>query len=81
MNERQIIEKLKDQGKKVADLATELAAEYGVKETSADNMLRQLIAGQRWYPVYATWLKNNYGVTVEKPSWLLPVRERMRLAA
>jgi len=82
MNERQIIRKLEDDGLKVADLAKDLAAEYGVKVTSADNMLRELIAGKRWYPIYAAWLKDNHGIEITKPEWLLPARERrMALAA
>lgn len=81
MDEKQIKRKLEDEGLKVADLATEMAAEHGIKVTSADNMLREMIAGRRWYPVYAAWLQNKYAITLVKPQWLMPVRDRMRLAA
>lgn len=81
MNEKQIKRKLEDDGLKVVDLAVEIADAFDVKRKSADNMLRDLIAGRRWYPVYAAWLQENYEITVEKPEWLKPVRERMRLAA
>lgn len=81
MNEKQTKRFLEDKGKKVADLAREIAAEFGVTEKSADSMLRELIAGRRWFPVYAKWLDKNYGIKIEKPSWLKPVRERMRAAA
>ncbi|QQS33517.1 MAG: hypothetical protein IPM50_02735 [Acidobacteriota bacterium] len=77
MDEKQIKRKLEDDGLRVADLAKHLASDFGVKETSADNMLRELIAGRRWYPVYAKWLQQNYFITVNKPAWLLPVRERL----
>lgn len=77
MTEKQIKRKLEDNGLKVADLAKRLASERGIKETSADNMLRELIAGRRWYPDYAEWLRKNYFITITKPTWLMPVRERM----
>lgn len=83
MTEREIKRHLEDNGFRIADLAVELQKQFGGVSTiqSADTMLRQLIAGHRWYPVYAKWLGDNYGVIVEKPSWLRPVRERMRQAA
>ena len=83
MTEREIKRHLEDNGYRIADLAVELQKQFGSVSTiqSADTMLRQLIAGHRWYPIYAQWLADNYGVTVDKPSWLKPVRERMRAAA
>ena len=83
MNEKQIKRHLEDNGIRVADIAVELQKQFHNVSTiqSADTMLRQLIAGHRWYPVYAAWLHDNYGVIVEKPEWLKPVRERMRRAA
>lgn len=81
MNEKQIKRKLEDRGIKVVDVAARMADEFPIKRNSAEVMLRQLIAGQRWYPAYADWLKANYGITVDKPSWIKPVRERMKQAA
>jgi hypothetical protein len=83
MNEKQIKRHLEDNGLRVADVAVELQKQFGTINSiqTADTMLRQLIAGHRWYPVYAKWLADNYGVIVEKPEWLKPVRERMRIAA
>jgi hypothetical protein len=81
MTEKEIKRLLEDRGLRVADLAREVEAEFGVTIRSADSMLRELIAGRRWFPVYAAWLKKNHGITVEKPAWLRPVRERMRVAA
>jgi hypothetical protein len=81
MNEKQIKRKLEDDGLKIVDVARAMHAEFPITRNSAEVMLRQLIAGQRWYPVYADWLKKNYGITVDRPTWLKPVRERMRQAA
>lgn len=82
MNEKQIKRHFEDNGLKIADVAREMNKQFtGITEGSADVMLRQLIAGQRWYPVYAQWLTETYGVVVDKPAYLLPVRERMRQAA
>lgn len=82
MNEKQIKRRLEDNGLKIADVARELNKDFpDITPGSADMMLRQLIAGQRWYPVYADWLLVNYGIRVDKPSWLKPVRERMRRQA
>lgn len=82
MNEKQIKRHFEDLGLKIADVARELIKDHpGVKESSADMMLRELIGGRRWYPVYAAWLKSRFGITVDRPAWLRPVRERMRQAA
>ncbi len=82
MNEKQIKRHFEDNGLKIADVAREMNTAFpGITEGSADVMLRQLIAGHRWYPVYAKWLTDNYGVIVDKPAYLLPVRERMKAAA
>jgi hypothetical protein len=82
MNEKQIKRNLEDRGLKIVDVARAMHKAFpSITRNSAEVMLRQLIAGQRWYPVYAEWLKQNYGITVDKPKWLMPVRERMRQAA
>lgn len=82
MNEKQIKRHFEDNGLKTADVAREMNKAFpDITPGSADMMLRQLIAGHRWYPIYAKWLTDNYGVIVDKPTWLLPVRERMRVAA
>lgn len=82
MDEKQIKRHFEDLGLKITDVSQALQAAFPtITIGSADVMLRQLIAGQRWYPVYANWLSSTYGVTVDKPSWMRPVRERMRQAA
>jgi hypothetical protein len=82
MTEKEIKRKLEDDGLKVVDVARALSKQFPqVGERSAETMLRELIAGRRWFPVYAEWLKRKYGVEVNRPSWLKPVRERMRQAA
>lgn len=82
MNEKQIKRHFEDMGLRITDVAKAMNEQFtGITPGSADVMLRQLIAGHRWYPVYADWLQQKYGVTIDKPTWLLPVRERMRLAA
>lgn len=81
MTEKEIKRTLEDNGFRVADVARHLAKEFDVTIGSADTMLRNLIAGRQWLPQYAIWLKKNYKVIVTKPSWVKPVRERMKAAA
>lgn len=82
MNEKQIKRHFEDRGLRITDVAREMNQAFpDITPGSADVMLRQLIAGHRWYPVYADWLKATYGVSVNKPAWMKPVRERMKLAA
>lgn len=82
MTEKEIKRKLEDDGYRVVDVAREMAKDFRtITEGSAETMLRELIAGRRWFPVYAAWLQKKYKVTVIKPDWARPVRERMRQAA
>lgn len=82
MNEKQIKRHFEDKGLKIVDVAKEMHKAFPtITEGSADVMLRQLIAGQRWYPVYVKWLKKKYNVIVDEPTWIKPVRERLRMAA
>ena len=81
MSETQIKRTLEDRGLKIIDVARHMAKEFPITEGSAETMLRELIAGTRWFPVYAGWLEDNYGVTVNRPASARPVRERMRQAA
>ncbi len=81
MTEKEIKRELEDCGLRIADLARSLAGDYGVSVKSADNMLRDLIAGRRWYPTYAKWLDEQYQITVTPPVPFAAVRERMKLAA
>jgi hypothetical protein len=82
MTEKEIKRKLEDDGFRVIDVARHMARDFtSITEASAETMLRQLIAGSRWFPVYAAWLQRTYGVTVDRPTWARPVRERMRQAA
>lgn len=82
MNEKQIKRFFEDRGKKIADVAREMNADFpGLTPGSADVMLRQLISGHRWLPVYAEWLRRKYKITVERPDAFRPVRERMKAAA
>lgn len=81
MTEREIKRKLEDNGIRVVDVARDMAKAFPITEGSAETMLRDLIAGRKWFPVYADWLRKNYSVIVERPSWMKPVRERMKIAA
>lgn len=82
MTEREIKRKLEDDGYRVIDVARHMETEFPITLNSAESMLRDLIAGLRWFPKYAKWLEDNYGVTCEKPAWLKKgVRERMKQAA
>lgn len=80
MTEKEIKRKLEDDGFRVADIARHLAREFSITVGSADTMLRELIAGRRWFPTYAQWLKKNYGVVVSKPASYKPIRERLKAA-
>ena len=82
MTEKDIKRKLEDDGFRVVDVARHLAREFKtVNAKSAETMLRELIAGKRWLPAYAEWLKTNYNVIVDRPVSAKPVRERMKQAA
>ncbi len=82
MNEFQIKRHFERKGKKIVDIVKDMHDDFpDVKLTACDVMLRQLIAGQRWYPKYAQWLKTRYGVSIQKPEWIRSVRQRMKLAA
>lgn len=77
MNEKQIKRHLQDSGLRIADLARELSAEFGITYRSADTMLREMIAGRQWYPNYVRWLRDRYGIEPNRPQWLRNVRERL----
>ncbi|MCC7308303.1 MAG: hypothetical protein IT173_12110 [Acidobacteria bacterium] len=82
MNEKQIKRHFEDRGLRISDVAKTMQEDFpGITLNSADVMLRQLIAGARWYPIYAKWLKSKFGVTVDQPAWVPGVRERMRRLA
>lgn len=82
MNEKQIKRHLEDHGLKISDVARKMHEAFPtITIGSADVMLRQLISGTRWYPVYASWLQREYKITIDKPAWLIGVRERMRRLA
>lgn len=81
MNERQIKRKLEDEGKRISDLVRQLQEEFPITFGSANTMLRDVIAGKRWLPVYVEWLKENHGIIVDRPKPYRGVRERMKIAA
>ncbi len=81
MTEKQIKRFFEDRGMRIVDVAREMQKAFpSIKPESAEVMLRELLAGRRWYPTYADWLEATYGVTVSKPSFK-NVRDRMKLAA
>ncbi|MFZ1699966.1 MAG: hypothetical protein WAU71_04030, partial [Pyrinomonadaceae bacterium] len=61
MNEKQIKRKLEDRGILVTDVAAAMHEAFPITRGSAEVMLRDLIAGRRWYPVYVDWLASEYG--------------------
>jgi hypothetical protein len=81
MTEKEIKRKLEDDGLKLVDVASQMAEQFPITKGSAETMLHDLLAGRRWMPKYAEWLRDTFGVTVEKPKWIKSVRERMRVAA
>jgi hypothetical protein len=82
MNEKQIKRSIEDnQGERLIDVARRMAKEFGVTEGSAETMLRDLVAGRRYFPVYAKWLEQNYQVTVIVPPAYQSARRRMKLQA
>lgn len=81
MTEREIKRKLEDDGYKIVDVAQKMAQAFPIKAGSAETILHDMLAGRRWMPVYADWLKSTFGVVLQKPEWIKGVRERMRIAA
>lgn len=85
MNERHIKRTLEDNGLLVADVARMMRDDFpDITEKSADTMIRDLISGRRWFPVYAKWFNRKFkrfGLEIEKPAWIRSVRERMKIAA
>lgn len=81
MTEKEIKRKLEDDGFRVIDVARHLAKDFPITVGSAETMLREMIAGRRYFATYAEWLKTNYSVTVNKPEGYKTVRERMKQAA
>ena len=78
MTENENRKVLLDKGIKLVDISKRMSDEFDITEKSAQVMLQHLISNQRWYPVYANWLNKNYGLEIEKPTWLKPVRQRLR---
>lgn len=81
MTEREIKRKLEDDGFRIIDVARHMQTQFPITVKSSESMLRDLIAGRRWFPIYAEWLEQNYGTPVDKPDWVQPVRERMKQVA
>ncbi|MCU0240673.1 MAG: hypothetical protein MUC29_14630 [Pyrinomonadaceae bacterium] len=80
MNEKQIKRKLEDKGFLVIDVARAMSEEFPtLKVSSATTILHEMFKGNRYIEKYAVWLKENYGVSIEKPNSAKPVRERMKL--
>ncbi|MCV4752851.1 hypothetical protein OFC37_25595 [Escherichia coli] len=81
MTEKEIKRKLQDDGYLRIDVARIMSQHFGIKVSSAETMLHDLLSGRRWFPVYASFLKKRFGVTVEKPEWIKNIRERLKNAA
>ena len=55
-------------GLTIASIARDFcASEPGVKFTSMQTMISDLIHGRKWFPAYAEKLDTNYGITLERP--------------
>jgi hypothetical protein len=81
MSESQIKRSLEDRGHRIIDVARHMAKDFPITEGSAETMLHEMIAGRRWFPVYAGWLDERYSIVLKRPESAKPVRERMRQAA
>ena len=77
MTEKQIKRFFEDKGLLIVDVAVEMNRAFPkITKGSAEVMLRELIAGRRWYPKYADWLFDEYGVRPDRPR-IRSLRERM----
>lgn len=56
-------------GLNIASIARDFcASEPGVKFTSMQTMISDLIHGRKWFPAYAKKLDENYGIKLERPA-------------
>ncbi len=81
MTENENRQILINKGLRLVDVAEAMHLRFGITVKSANVMLQHLLSEQRWYPVYAKWLAETYGLQIERPAYLRPVRERLKLQA
>ncbi|MCB1026129.1 MAG: hypothetical protein KDB79_17155 [Acidobacteria bacterium] len=81
MNEIERKKKLLDQGLKQVEVAEAMVKEFGITKDSAVTIVSKMITGAGWYPVYAKWLNDKYGIIIPRPAWLETGRTRMKRAA
>ncbi len=56
-------------GLSIASMARDLCAEEpGVKYTSMQTMISDLIHGRKWFPHYAEKLDAKYGIKIDRPA-------------
>lgn len=78
MTEKQIKRFFEDKGMLIVDVAKAMHEAFPtITAGSAEVMLRELLAGRRWYPRYAKWLADTYGVQIDRPKWMQSVRQRL----
>lgn len=81
MNLIEIKTTLMKQGLTTADVVRKLCEEYpDVQENSMRTMIDDIFKGHRYYPRYVNSLRQ-FGITINRPEWLKPVRDRMKTAA
>lgn len=63
-------------------MAEQLKGDVGdASVRSLEVMIADLLYSRRWYPTLAAELKSRFGITVERPPHLRPIREQLRQAA
>lgn len=68
-------------GLSFASIAKELHVKDGPSKRSLEVMLADILYGRRWYPTLAAKLRDQFGIKVERPKHLRPIREQLRQAA
>jgi hypothetical protein len=68
-------------GLNFADMARQLQPEFGIKPRSLEVMLGDLFYERRWYPRLAQKVHSKFGIKLERPKHLLPIRDQLRQAA
>ena len=68
-------------GLSFAFMAKEMRTEDGPSARSLEVMLADLLYGRRWYPSLAIRLRDEFGIKVDRPKHLRPIREQIRQAA
>jgi hypothetical protein len=82
MNEVEINAHIGKKGLLKADIVRDFQKQNPhLSENYANTLIRGIISGSRWSDDAVNWLRNNYGITPDKPVSAMNKRERLRLQA